>query len=132
MDAAERDSTEDWLLPAGSAPPLLRELEQKVDVALAIARSSEQAVSKVGDAALEAAQQARRAAELAETASAAALEASRAVAGSAPVAAEPAPEDTAVWAVPEPPPADPDASLRRFSEHADRVAARLRALEPAA
>lgn len=115
MDNAERDSTQDWLLPPGSAPPSMRELEQRVDVALAIARSSEETVSKVGDAALEASRQARRAAELAESASAAALAASRAVAAPAPVVSEepPAPEppplaevaeppveDTAVWEVP--------------------------------
>ncbi|MCW2988507.1 MAG: hypothetical protein JWM24_1445, partial [Solirubrobacterales bacterium] len=70
MEAAERDSTEDWLLPESSRPPLLSELEGRIDEALIIAKASEKAVMAVGDAALNAAQQARRAAELAERASA--------------------------------------------------------------
>jgi hypothetical protein len=106
MESAERDSTQDWLLPESAAPPLLSELEQRIDDALSIARASELAVVAVGDAALEAAQQARRAADLAERASAAALS-----------------------AIP-PEPAKPamDVGLHRFNERADRVAARLRAV----
>jgi hypothetical protein len=107
MEAAERDSTQDWLLPADSAPPLVSELERRIDEALVIARASERAAIAVGDAALDAAQQARRAADLAEQASAAALSA-----GSS------APQH----------PSD-DNALRGFSERADRVMARLRALE---
>jgi hypothetical protein len=107
MKGAERDSTQDWLLPAGVAPPLLSELEQRIDEALVVAKASEKAVMAVGDAALEAAQQARRAADLAERATAAALNA-------VPPAPERLVEDTA---------------LRSFSERADRVVARLRALE---
>jgi hypothetical protein len=107
MESAERDSTQDWLLPEGSAPPLLSELEQRIDEALVIAKASEKAVMEVGDAALDAAQQARRAAEIAERATAAAL--------------------SATVAIPERP--AEDAALRSFSERADRVVARLRALE---
>jgi hypothetical protein len=107
MEAAERDNTQDWLLPESAAPPLLSELEQRIDEALVIARASEKAVMAVGDAALDAAQQARRAAEIAERATAAVL------------SADPRP--------PEHPPED--AALRSFSERADRVVARLRALE---
>lgn len=107
MERAERDSTQDWLLPAGSAPPLLRELELRIDEAVVIARASEEAVREVGDAAIDAARQARRAAELAERASEVALEASR---------------DTGSGTVEE-------AGLRDFSERADRVSARLRALQ---
>jgi len=106
MEAPERDSTQDWLLPEGAAPPLLSELEGRIDEALTIARSSERAVVAVGEMALDAAEQARRAADLAERASAAAL------------AAQPS--------LPEPP---EEAAMRRFSERADRVVARLRALE---
>jgi hypothetical protein len=113
MEGAERDNTQDWLLPEGSAPPLLSELEQRIDEALFVAKASERAAMAVGDAALDAAQQARRAADLAERASAAAL---------------------AAW--PPPPAGSPveagppiDAALRSFSERADRVVARLRALE---
>lgn len=111
MEGAERDNTQDWLLPASAAPPLLSELEARVDEALTIARASEKAVMAVGDAALDAAQQARRAAEIAERATAAALDAT-----------PPAPLD---------PVAAPyeDVALRNFSERADRVARRLRELE---
>ncbi|HVQ58149.1 MAG TPA: hypothetical protein VMS60_04500 [Solirubrobacterales bacterium] len=144
MEASERDSTQDWLVPADAAPPLLRELELKADQALAIARASEEAVGAVGEVALDAARQARRAAELAETASVAALEASRAAAER--VAAAPEPEVSAGIAggrregnghgAPRPEQGttepfrriDPDDSLRRFNERADRVAARLLAL----
>jgi hypothetical protein len=112
MEGAERDDTQDWLLPEGSAPPLLSELEGRIDEALIIAKASEKAVMAVGDAALDAAQQARRAAELAERAAEAAL------------SATPAP------AAHEPPPDAPyeDLALRKFSERADRVVARLRAV----
>jgi hypothetical protein len=107
MHGRERDSTQDWLLPEGSAPPLLGELEQRIDEALTIAKASEKAAVAIGDAALDAARQARRAAEIAERATAAAL------AG---------PERRG-----ERPPED--AALRSFSERADRVVARLRALD---
>jgi hypothetical protein len=107
MEGAERDSTQDWLLPASAAPPLLSELEERIDEALIIAKASEKAVMAVGDAALDAAQQARRAADFAERATAAALSV----------------------APPPPPGPSEDGALRSFSERADRVVARLRALE---
>jgi hypothetical protein len=106
MEGAERDSTQDWLLPEGAAPPLLSELEGRIDEALIIAKASEKAVMAVGDAALDAAQQARRAAEMAERAAEAAHKAT-------PVPAALPYEDVA---------------LRNFSERADRVVARLRAV----
>jgi hypothetical protein len=62
---------EDWALPERSRPPLLGELVERIDEALATARASEAAVMTVGAAALDAAEQAKRAAELAERASAA-------------------------------------------------------------
>jgi hypothetical protein len=107
MESAERDNTQDWLLPESAAPPLLSELEERIDEALIIAKASERAVMAVGDAALDAAQQARRAAEMAERAADAALSAS-----------------------PPPAPELPyeDVALRNFSERADRVVARLRAV----
>jgi hypothetical protein len=107
MEASERDSTQDWLLPESAAPPLLSELEGRIDEALTIARASEKAVVAVGEMALDAAERARRAADVAERASKAALDAQPAV----------------------PAPSVEDAALRRFSERADRVVARLRALE---
>jgi hypothetical protein len=108
MEASQRDSTQDWLLPGDAAPPLIGELVDKVDEAMAIAKASEKAVAEVGDSALDAARQARRAAEIAERASAAMLRAQRSA---------------------RPEPATQDAALRSFSERADRVVARLRALE---
>jgi hypothetical protein len=73
MEASRRDSTEDWLLPERSRPPLLSELVTRIDEALATARASEAAVMTVGAAALDAAEQARRAADLAAQASDAAV-----------------------------------------------------------
>ena len=106
MEGAERDHTQDWVLPEAAVPPLLSELEGRIDEALVIAKASEKAVMAVGDAALDAAQEARRAAEMAERASAAALSV-------VPVVAEAPLEDV---------------SLRNFSARADRVVARLRAV----
>lgn len=113
MDASERDSTQDWLIPEQAAPPSFGELVGRVDEALAVARASEAAVMTVGAAALDAAEQARRAAELAEQASAALLDDRRRPASG----------------VPDPPADPPVLTLRSFSERADRVAARLQALE---
>lgn len=136
MEGAERDSTQDWLLPESEAPPRLAELALRVDEALAIARGSERAVNVVGDAALEAAKQARRAAELAESASAVALDASRAV--QSRMASGPVEEADAEAVVSEEDhPAvvtvssrtSEDDLMQRFNERADRVMARLRALE---
>jgi hypothetical protein len=149
MEGAERDSTQDWLLPAGAAPPLLKDLELRIDEVLAIARASEQAVGAVGEAAIDAAKQARRAAELAERASEAALDASRTLAAHRPAegpsreaasrpaekvsrAAAPNSAPAAILSVsPEGVAGDPpgDVTLHSFSERADRVVARLRALE---
>ena len=52
--------------PRGTVPPLLSELEARIDEALVIARASEEGVREVGEMALDAARQARRAAEAAE------------------------------------------------------------------
>jgi hypothetical protein len=105
MDASERDSTQDWLIPEHAAPPRFGELVRRVDEALAVARSSEAAVMTVGAAALDAAEQAYRAAELAERASAALLDDRR-----RPPSEEAGPADL---------------TMRSFTERADRVAARL-------
>jgi hypothetical protein len=112
MAGAVADSTQDWLLPEHSRPPLIGELELKVEEALATARASEAAVMTVGAAALEAAEQAKRAAELAERASAAML-------GSVPREG-PAPDagtDTE------------DDRLRDFHARADFIASRLQRLQ---
>ncbi|MGB7589018.1 MAG: hypothetical protein WBM00_09955 [Solirubrobacterales bacterium] len=104
MTASRSDCTGEWTLPDDARPPLIGELVARIDEAVATARASEAAVMTVGAAALDAAEQARRAAELAERASAAMLRDRQ---------------------------GDEDGSLRDFSIHADRVAARLRALERA-
>jgi hypothetical protein len=104
----ERAAVEDWRLPEFSRPPLLGELVERIDEALATARASEAAVMTVGAAALDAAEQARRAADLAERASA------------------------AMSGTPRPPAAvtpSPDASMRDFTARADRIAERLRKLQ---
>jgi len=115
MEGSERDDTQDWLLPEGAAPPLLSELEQRIDEAMVIAKASEQAVMSVGEAAFDAADQARRAADLAERASAAAVAADAA-------------RERAEASVPAANAPLEDAALRSFSERADRVVARLRAV----
>jgi hypothetical protein len=71
MSEDERDSGEAWALPERSRPPLIGELVERIEEALATARASEAAVMTVGAAALDAAEQARRAADLAARASAA-------------------------------------------------------------
>jgi hypothetical protein len=103
MDTAARDSTEDWLLPGHARPPLVGELEQRIDLALAVARASEAAVTTV--------------AELAEQASAAAL-AARGQVASAAVAPGQAPRSEPL-----------DDSLSSFSERADRLVERLHGLQ---
>jgi 3-deoxy-D-arabino-heptulosonate 7-phosphate (DAHP) synthase len=111
MDAAAAESTQDWLVPEGSRPPTIGELERRIDEALVTARASEAAVMTVGAAAFDAAEQARRAAELAERASAAALAGGRPTAAAAAL------------------PGEEEEDLRDFSERADRLVARLRQLQ---
>jgi len=108
MAGAVADSTQDWLLPEHSRPPLIGELELKVEEALATARASEAAVMTVGAAALDAAEQAKRAAELAERASAAMF-------ASAPRQ--------------EPASGAEDERLRDFHARADFIASRLQRLQ---
>jgi hypothetical protein len=121
MTAAPGDSTEDWLLPEHSRPPLISELERRVELALTMARASEAAVVTVGAAAISAAEQAERAAGLAEKASATALEVQDRVAAMA-VVPIPSPEA-------EPDEPEEDDSLSDFSARADRLVARLRQLQ---
>jgi hypothetical protein len=104
----EPHSDEEWILPQRARPPLLGELVERIDEALATARASEAAVMTVGAAALDAAEQARRAAELAERASAA-------IDGNGKLGA------------PQPKPGD--VAMDDFSARADRVAERLRRLQ---
>jgi hypothetical protein len=119
MSAASGDTTEEWLLPEASRPPLIGELERRVELALTVARASEAAVMSVGAAAIDAAEQAERAAALAEKASVAALRAQDRVAP-APPAPAPAPASGGDKT---------DESLSDFSARADRLVARLRQLQ---
>lgn len=102
------DSTEQWALPKRVRPPLLSDLVERIDEALATARASEAAVMTVGAAALDAAEQARRAAELAERASA------------------------AIGRNGSPPPAkqrEDEVAMGDFTARADRLAERLQRLQ---
>jgi len=118
MAVTAADTTQEWLLPAGSRPPTIAELEERIDLALATARASEAAVMTVGAAALDAAEQAKRAAELAERASATvALTVER------PALPEP---DVSARLQPR---TAPDNGLRGFHAQADRLAERLRRLQ---
>jgi hypothetical protein len=113
VDGRAHDNRESWRLPERARPPLLGELVERIDEALATARASEAAVMTVGAAALDAAEQARRAAELAERASAAAL-------------AGPQPAAPAKGA-PAPPPGE--GAMDDFSARADRLTERLSRLQ---
>jgi hypothetical protein len=131
MAAATGESTQDWLLPEHSRPPLIGELERRVELALTMARASEAAVVTVGAAAISAAEQAERAAGLAEKASATALEVQDRVA-----AMTLAPSPPTLTQSPLAPEADDspsgteeDDSLSDFSARADRLVARLRQLQ---
>ncbi len=111
MSERKRGETESWVLPRGARPPLLAELVERIDEAVAVSRASEAAVMTVGAAALDAADQARRAAELAERASAAMA--------CSQVVDTPAGTGAQVTA----------AGMDSFSARADRVAERLRRLQ---
>ena len=102
-------AAEEWRLPEHARPPLLGELVERIDEALATARASEAAVMTVGAAALDAAEQAKRAAELAERASAA-MQRNGAAANSAPTPGH-------------------AGAMDDFSARADRVAERLSRLQ---
>jgi len=119
MSDATAHTAESWALPERSRPPLLGELVERIDEALATARASEAAVMTVGAAALDAAEQAKRAAELAERASAA-------IATSPPIRIRSTSTGT-----PAPRPFEPARidDMSRFNARADRVAERLQRLE---
>lgn len=119
MTESQRDNTDDWLPPPAAKPATVGELEQRIDVALAVARASESAALEIGAAAIDAAEQARRAAELAERASAATHGNGNGGGGGGAVA--PAHRVTMVAA-------STGTELEHFTARADRVMARLRSL----
>ncbi len=113
------DSPQGWLLPAGSRPPTVAELEERIALALATARASEAAVMTVGAAALDAAEQAKRAAEMAERASAAVASGENRAESPGPGVSIRRRRGTA----------PPDNGLRGFHAQADRLAERLHRLQ---
>jgi hypothetical protein len=117
IEGAQRDTTQDWIVPRGTVPTVA-ELEARIDEAVVIARASEDGVREVGEMALDAARQARRAAEMAETASVAAVEAASKAGGPAGPVPDLEPPSREVVLDP----------LRRFNERADAIAARLEKL----
>jgi hypothetical protein len=120
MDLRGHEKSESWRLPEAARPPLLGELVERIDEALATARASEAAVMTVGAAALDAADQARRAAGLAERASAA-------VAGGREPGELPFPPPSQARGASRPRPGEDD--LGDFTARADRIAERLRRLQ---
>lgn len=137
MATAERDSTQEWLLPESARPPLLSELEARIEEAMATAKATESAVVTIGAAAIDAAEQARYAAELAERASAAMSAAGAAPRGEramdggsetpSPSSAAPAATAGGEDADRHPDPAED--GLEDFHARADRLQARLAELQ---
>jgi hypothetical protein len=110
--ATERDTADDWRIEPRRSIATVAELEGRIDVALATARTAEEAALEIGAASLEAAEQARRAAALAERASAAAARAAGEVAA-APLAVAPrpsAPAEPAPAPFAQPTPTEPRAA----------------------
>ncbi|HEX3362691.1 MAG TPA: hypothetical protein VHS74_16980 [Solirubrobacterales bacterium] len=139
-DAVERDTADDWRIEPQRSIATVAELEGRIDVALATARTAEEAALEIGAASLEAAEQARRAAALAERASASAARAASEVAAAPQIAAPPptpAPEPlTPVTMTPSKAMTprrrrpDPfDERLTAFRERAENVMIRLQKLE---
>lgn len=147
MGDKQRDNTQDWVLPAESRPPLLSELVERIDEAVARSRSAEAAAISIGAAALDAADQARRAVDLAERAATALYGPPASIAIRR---GTPAPPGESGGARPEADSGRPEAdsgsagsgfaprktfappakeSLSGFSARADQVMSRLRALE---
>jgi hypothetical protein len=93
----ERDTTDEWRIAPARRLTSVAELEDRIDVALATARTAEEAALEIGAASLEAAEQARRAAALAERASASAADAAASVrqASVTPLRPEPEPSSPA-------------------------------------
>jgi len=124
MEASARDETQDWLLEPEAKPPTFGELVDQVTEALDVAHASEAAVESIGTAATEAAERARDAVEQAAEAAEHARRSAELAEQAGTTAVEARSRSPLVTARP---PADP--SLTRFSDRADRLVARLRALQ---
>lgn len=120
MHEHDADSAKSWALPAESRPPLVGELVERIDDALATARSAESAAIEIGAAALEEAEEARRIAGLAAQGAAAAPVRSPGAPGGRPRSGA-----VIVDGAPQVGASDP---LEGFSARADRVAERLERL----
>ena len=123
VEASERDDTRDWLLEPQQQPPTFAGLVEQVEEALQVARSSEAAVESIGIAATEAAERARDAVEQAADAAEHARRSAELAGGAGFATAGGRRESIAGRR-----PLD-DPSLNRFSDRADRLVARLRALQ---
>ncbi len=110
-----------WRLPEDAQPPLLGELVERIDEALATARGAESAAITIGAAALDEAEEARRLAGLAAQSAAAGASRSPGSPGGRPRSGA-----VIVDGSPQADAADP---LEGFSARADRVAERLRRLQ---
>jgi hypothetical protein len=110
-----------WRLPPESQPPLLGELVERIDEALATARGAESAAITIGAAALDEAEEARRLAGLAAQSAAAGPTRSAGSPGGRPRSGA-----VIVNGSPQPGAADP---LEGFSARADRLAERLGRLQ---
>jgi hypothetical protein len=115
------EAIDPWRLSAEAQPPLLGELVERIDEAMATARGAESAAVTIGAAALEEAEEARRLAGLA--AQSAAAGASRATGGPG---GRPRSGAVIVDGSPQTGPSDP---LEGFTARADRVAERLERLQ---
>jgi hypothetical protein len=124
MEASTRDSTEDWLLGEDAKPPLLSELVERIEEALDVAYASEAAVESIGSLATEAATRARDALAQATVAAEHAKRSAEIAAEAGAAATEPRTRTPLIIGAPMP----EDPSLKKFSDRADRVSARLRAL----
>lgn len=110
-----------WRLSEDAQPPLLGELVERIDEALATARGAESAAVTIGAAALEEAEEARRLAGLAAQAAAAGPSKASGAPGGRPRSGA-----VIVDGSPQAGAADP---LEGFSARADRLAERLGRLQ---
>jgi hypothetical protein len=122
----ERDTTDEWRIAPADSLISIAELEGRIDVALATARTAEEAALEIGAASLEAAEQARRAAALAERASASAAHAAESAREASATVIRPASPPVAAPVAPVA--TSNGAAARRRDPFEDRITAfRLRA-----
>jgi len=129
----ERDNTDEWRLTPARSLVTVAELEGRIDLALATARSAEEAALEIGAASLEAAEQARHAAALAERASASAANAAEAArAASAPSPLGPPTAAPAANGIARRRPDPFEERITAFRLRAERVMIRLQKIEAGA